>query len=211
MEEVIVINKIIQKYKNKIYWNNIGIPHQLWAFQSIENLLKKSPLEMKNYLINYQRYDFQSKLFKEYVSIVEKSLPISFKYKKEYIVINSIIDVRINLFQGLNEFIGVVDENGIIKNNTSDYKMYSNPKKFYIGKVVNIMTLPDKTISMNNIIDYSFTKIHTKNISPFTKVLVSFLKINPHLQSGAMSHINRARKKIVDEALLELYGEENKK
>ncbi len=211
MEEIKIINKIIDKYKNKLVWQNKSIPYQLWSLQSIDNLLKKHPDEMKNYLLNYHRYGFQSKLFKEYVSIIENNLPLSVKLKNKYITINSITDNKIHLFNGISEFIGIVDEKGIIKNNTLDYKMYNNPKKFYIGKIVNMMTLPEKNISMDKIIDYSFTKIYTKNILPFTKVLVSHLKVDPHLQSGAMAHLNRTRKKIVNDALMELYGEEKNK
>lgn len=204
--KVKIIKEVIESQKNTILYNSSEstIKHKEYVYIAFMNLLNKYPVDMINYLLEDSRTGgFQHKIFQEYISLLEDSLPIHFKKNGSIIKIDSLLDPHLGLFDGISIFIGTVN-NGIIKNNTSEYYIggrkasYSCP--FYIGKLLSL-SLNEKDI-MNNVIEYTFNKIKVKDIPNGSNVKVSHLRVPPHYQMGGMVHVNRIRKKIVDKALL---------
>ena len=127
---------------------------------------------------------------------MEKSLPICYRKSKEIITINSLLDL--NIFSGISNFDAIVSEKLEIENNTKEFyiggrkAVYAQP--FYIGKLLNI-TFNDNSL-LDNVKEYSFSKIYMKDIEPGIKVNVSHLRIPPHYQMGGMVYINRVRQYI---------------
>lgn len=197
------INNIIKsEIENTIYNSSeFTIQYKIIAYKSIFNLLDRCPEKMIPYLYSNSRSGkLQSKLFQEYISLLEESLPFSFKKKGKEIRVESLFDA--NLFDGVSVFDEVISSKLEIKNSTKEFyiggRKSAYTKPFYLGKILNIINVNDSQSLMNNILEYSFNKIKMKNISPGINVRVMHLRIPPHYQMGGMVYINRARKKIVE-------------
>tara|TARA_R110000868_G_scaffold99024_4_gene272665 strand:- start:20035 stop:21312 length:1278 start_codon:yes stop_codon:yes gene_type:complete len=199
LKEIIESEKNILSYDN----NNIMQKQKLTAYQSISNLLDKSPQLMIDYLLNNSRTGgFQNKLFQEYISILENSLPILIKLKNKPYKIESLLDVNLSLFDGISNFDSIINDKMCIKNNTNEFyiggRKATYAKPYYIGKLLFVVDKKTNESLNDNILEYSFSKIKMKNVKPGTEVSVSHLRIPPHYQMGAMVYINRARKIIID-------------
>lgn len=200
------IKDVIISQINNVAYNssNFTIQHKNLAYQAILNILEKYPNDMINYLLYKSRSGgFQSKIFQEYIYLLEKSLPFRFKKGKKYFTINSLLDPNIKIFDGISIFENEVNKNFCVKNNTKEFyiggRKASIAQKFYIGKLLDIIDFNTRKSIIENVIEYSFSGIKLKNINPGTKVIVSHLRVPPHYQMGGMSYINRARKQIVDQ------------
>jgi hypothetical protein len=80
-------------------------------------------------------------------------------------------------------------------------------RNFYIGKLLDVVDIDRNVSIMNSVDDYNFFSINMKNdIKPGTKVYVKHLRVPPHYQMGALVHINRARKSIVDRVYVSING-----
>lgn len=177
------------------------IKQKTFVLQAFMSLLKKYPNEMSLYLTESKRgNNLQSKLFQEYVSILESNLPFSYKTSSGIIQVDSITHPSINPFSGLSKFDAVVENNQLIKNKTSEIYIgnrksyYCQP--FYIGKLLDVVD-SNGTSWLHAVSDYSFSLIKT-NLAPRTKVHVSHLRIPAHYQVGILSHINRIKKGLSD-------------
>ncbi len=159
------------------------------------------PKEMEEYLVNgSKRHNLQSKIFKKYIYLLEKSLPLSFKKGKEKFVINSIDDQNLNIFLDRQEFDQFVDKNFKIKNNTQQIyiggRKASYVKPYYIGKLLEVFDLETGESLMDKVEDYTFTFIKIKDYSPGLKVRVTHLAVPPHYQMGPMVYLNRIKTEI---------------
>lgn len=171
------------------------------AYKAIKNLLIKDS-GMFDYLINSSRKGgFQNKIFQEYIRLIENSFPFQIKKKNKSIVIDSLLDENLCLFDGISKFKAKVLSNLTIKNNTEEFYIgsksgyYSQP--YYIGKLLSILDENNNSL-MNKVKEYSFSKIKLENIEPNINVTVIHLRVPPHYQIGGMSYINRARKDIIE-------------
>lgn len=192
-----VLNEMIHTLSYKK--NNLTTKHKIFACQAIQNLLEEDSIGVSNYLLRQSRSGgMQHRLFQEYVNIVENSFPILFREKKSIKSITSLLDVQLNIFSGLSIFDGVIN-NLIIRNETKEFYIggrkasYSQP--YYLGKVLNITDENNNSL-MDKVVEYSFSKIIMRDVES-QKVKVSHLSIIPHYQMGAMSHINRIRKEVI--------------
>jgi len=181
------------------------IKNKLCCYRAFLNLLDKFPMGMVNYLLHNSRSGgFQQKIFQEYINILEKSLPYSFKKNNKIYKIESLLDEQLSLFDGISVFEGVVSPKLEVKNNTSEFyiggRKASYAKPYYIGKILSISDKKTKESLMNNIEEYGFFKIKLKNVSPGIEVIVSHLRIPPHYQMGGMVYVNRLRKNIIEQA-----------
>lgn len=199
-----LLDIIISQRDSSIY-SSIDYTHKqkYSIYQAFINVYNKHPQEMENYLLNNSRSGgFQCKIFQEFISILESNIPYSFKSNSKFYKVESLLDCNLNLFDGISEFEGVINDRLTIKNNTQELYISGNTgaitEKFYIGKLLSIFDLNKKSF-MKHVTKYSFSKIVMKDIKPQT-VIVTHLRTWPHYQMGGMAHLNRIRKKIVDEA-----------
>lgn len=201
-----LLNSILSSQKEAVPYNssNFTINHKIAVYTAFEELLLKFPKEMIEYLLDGSRTGgFQHKIFQKYISILESSLPIYFKKNNQSYKIDNLLDENLCLFDGVSKFEEIVNSKGEVKNNTSEYyiggRKASYHKPYYIGKLLDITDHTSQSI-IDNVVEYSFSKIQLKNIDEGTKVKVTHLRIPPHYQMGGMVYVNRIKKKITDEA-----------
>lgn len=202
-----LIKDIIEYQNNNVMYSgaDFTVKHKISVYQAFNILLNKYPVEMVDYLLNNSRSGgFQHKIFQEYINLLEKSLPFVFKKNNKVIRVDSLLDENLSLFNGISIFDNFIDEHGNIKNNTKEFyiggRKASYTKPYYIGKLLSLIDKESKLSLIDNVIEYSFSKIKTKDIAVGTMVTVSHLRVPPHYQMGGMVYINRIRKKIIDRA-----------
>lgn len=198
-----ILNIIKEHVANLHYVNNNGCSakQKTFVYQAFENLLKRYPNDMSKYLLQEKRgSSLQSKLFQEYVSILENNIPFSYRKGKKLISVDSLNHPKFLPFEGLSKFDAVVDDSRNIKNNTKEIYIGSRKSYYcqscYIGKLLDVVDESGKSL-LSNVLEYSFSIIKT-NLSPGTKVHVSHLRIPAHYQVGILSHINRIKKQITN-------------
>jgi hypothetical protein len=200
---IVPILNVIDDQLSTLQYTSVSctMKQKTFVLQAFTSLLRKYPDEMVPYLTDGKRGNrLQSKLFQEYVSILESNLPFSYKTSSGIIQVDSLTHPSINPFSGLSKFDAVVEDNLTIKNKTSEIYIgnrksyYCQP--FYIGKLLDVVD--DYGISwIHGVKDYSFSVIKT-NLAPGTRVHVSHLRIPAHYQVGILSHINRIKKSLSD-------------
>lgn len=199
-----VYEKIEKNINDLSYLNrrSFSIIFKIAAFNSIKNLLEKEHHDMMEYLFNNSRKGkYQNKLFKEYVNIIENQLPFTIIKNNKPILIENLLDDNLNIFQGESTFQSKVNLNFKVKNNTSEFYISSRGCSilpFYIGKVISIENNHGLSL-LENLDEYNFSEIKMKDISPGTIVNVKHLRTYPHYDMGAMTYINRARKKLIND------------
>ncbi len=197
------ILEVINDQCNTLQYTSVNctVKQKTFVYQAFANLLKKFPVEMSEYLLLSKRgYGLQSKLFQEYVSILESSFPFAYKSGKKLVQVTSITDDKFNPFDGISKFTTTVEKSGLIRNKTTEIYIgnrksyYCNP--FYIGKLLDVVSDTGETL-FNRVNDYSFSVIET-NLPEGMTVDVTHLRIPSHYQVGILSHINRIKKSITE-------------
>lgn len=207
--KVSFLKDIIDYQRNSVPYNSseFTVKHKELIYISFDNLLQKFPTEMVDYLLNGSSCGysgFQCKVFQEYIRLLEGALPISFKKNKKVYRVDSLLDENISLFDGISDFEGIVSANGVIKNGTKEFyiggRQGAITRPYYIGKIICISDKKTKKILTDNVVEYTFSLIKVRDVSPGTHVLVKHLRVPPHYSMGGMAHVNRIRKKIVERA-----------
>lgn len=194
--------------------SDFTVKHKTLVYEAFSNLLEIYPEEMVDYLLNQSRSGgFQHKVFQEYIRLLETSLPYNIKKGNKLYKIESLLDDTLSLFDGISVFNNIVDDKLSVKNNTQEYyfggRKASYAKPFYIGKLLSISNKKTGDSLLENVMEYSFSKIKMKDIDPGIEVTVTHLRIPPHYQMGGMVYVNRVRKKIIDRASYLLNKENN--
>ena len=192
--------------------NSSTIIQKLLMYQAYKSMLDKYPEDMISYLAHVkQNSDFpiQSRIFQEYVSLVENYLPFSIEKGGKSIDIISLTDPNLALFEGISEFESRVDKDGIILNNTTEEyiggRNFKNYGRCFIGKIIDIKTNDGKSIK-DKIIDYSFVQIKTDSlVVPGTPVTVKHFRILPHYEMRSMVFLQRIRRQLVDSVYFRLH------
>jgi ribosomal protein L37AE/L43A len=204
-----ILNEVIEQQRDAIPYTSSDFTskHKYLVYQAISNLLSVYPQDMTEYLLDQSRSGgFQHKIFQEYIKLLERSLPFSFKKNKKIYKIESLLDEQLCLFDGISIFESIITDKLEIKNETKETyiggRKAAYVKPFYIGKLINIFDKSNNESLLSNVTDYTFSKIKLKEVIPGTKVSVSHLRIPPHYQMGGMVYVNRIRKKIVDKSLI---------
>src|SRR5574337_8600 len=206
------IKDIIETQSNHAAYSSSDstVKHKQCVYQAFANLLAKYPEDMVEYIMNStdSHMGFQHKIFQEYVSLLEKSLPFFIFKNRKPIKIDNLLDENLYLFDGISVFDGIVNEKLAVKNATKEFyiggRKGSYSKPYYIGKLLNIIQRDTKTPLMSSVKEYSFSKIQLRDIRPGTLVTVTHLRVPPHYSMGGMSYVNRIRKKIVERAMIVL-------
>lgn len=209
-DKVKAIKEIIETQSNNAAYSssNATVRHKQCVYQAFANLLERYPEEMSAYILNStdSHMGFQHKIFQEYVSLLEASLPfVVFKNRKP-IKIDTIMDASLGIFDEMSVFEGMVNEKLVVKNGTQDFyiggRKGTYAKPYYIGKLLNVIEQDTKKPLLSNVREYTFSKIYMFDVKPGTLVTVTHLRVPPHYQMGGMAYVNRVRKKIVERARL---------
>lgn len=202
-----VLREVIESQKSTVNYSSsdFTIPHKILTYKAFDNLVVKFPTEMIGYLLEDSRSGgFQHKLFQEYIKLLEESLPFSYKKGKKIYRVESLLDENIKLFDGISTFEEVISTKLDIKNSTKEFyiggRKASYSKPFYIGKILSVIDKNTEKSLNDQIVEYSFSKIKMRDVSPGTLVTVTHLRVPPHYQMGGMVYVNRVRKKIVERA-----------
>jgi hypothetical protein len=184
------------------------ILHKRLAYNALLNLLIKYDHKFYDYLVNGSRSGgFQSKAFHEYIKLLEESIPFSYRKGNNNCIVDSLLNDNLNIFDGISSFEEIVTDKLVVKNSTKEFyiggRKGSIAEPFYIGKLLEIIDKNSNKSIIDNVIDYSFSKIKLVNVKPGTEVIVSHLRIPPHYQIGGMVYLNRARKQISDKVFYE--------
>jgi hypothetical protein len=197
------IHDVIDSQKNSVPYSSSGFTskHKFLCYQAFDNLLKKYPEEMVAYLVGNSRSGgFQAKTFQEYIRLLEEALPFTYNKGKKVYLINSLLDDKLKLFNGISVFEEIINDKLVIKNGTTEFyiggRKGSIAKPYYIGKLLNIVDKNTKLPLMDKVVEYSFLKIKMRDVDPVTPVIVTHLRVSPHYQMGGMVYVNRVRKKI---------------
>lgn len=203
---VLLLKNTIQSQMNAVHFTSpeFTLAHKLCMYQAFLNLIEKYPEKMVCSLFSLKKNTgLQHKIFQEYISLLEKKIPFSFKKNGKFYQINSLLDPELTIFDGVSVFDAIVSPKKEIKNNTKEFyvggRKGAYSKIYYIGKVLDIINLENKQSIVSDILEYSFSKIKMKTTSPKTNVQVIHLRIPPHYQMGGMLYLNRIKQKITDE------------
>lgn len=207
-EKVDAIKEIIETQSNASAYSssNATVRHKQCVYQAFSNLLERFPEEMVAYILNStdSHMGLQHKIFQEYVNLLESALPFFVLKNRKPIRIDNLLDESLCLFDGISVFDSIVNDKLAIKNETKEFyiggRKASYTKPYYIGKLLNVIQRDTKTPLMQYVKEYSFSKIHMRDIKPGTLVTVTHLRVPPHYQMGGMAYVNRIRKKIVERA-----------
>jgi hypothetical protein len=205
--KITMIKDIIDDQSNSAPYSSsdFTVKYKLLCYKAFYNLLDRYPTEMVGYLLHKTRSGgFQSKIFQEFISLLDVAMPFSFKKNGKMHMAESLLDDKLSIFSGISVFEGVVNDKFIIKNNTTEFyiggRKASITEQYYIGKLLYIIDKETKIPLIDSVTEYTFSKIKTKDIKPGTAVIVTHLRIPPHYQMGGMVYVNRVRKKIIDRA-----------
>lgn len=199
------LRNIIVAKKNAVAFRSFEstVIHKVSMYEAFESILNKSSADLIEYLYESKRHGLQHRLFQEYVSILEKKIPFTVRKHKKITVIKSLLDPQLQIFDGLSTFEATVTDGKEIKNNTSEFyvggRQGFHSRPYYIGKLLDVLDVSEKKSLIEDVKEYSFSKILLKNTKPGTKVIVSHLRVPPHYQMGGMSYLNRIRQEIVAE------------
>lgn len=205
--QVKMLREIIDYQKNNVPYSSsdFTIKHKYLCYESFDNLLRKHPNEMVEYLLHGSRSGgFQCKVFQEYIRLLEESLPYTFKKNNKLHMVESLLDDSLTLFDGISVFDGLVTDKLEIKNATKEF--YVGGRKgavaqpYYIGRLLSVNEKLTNTPLFDKVVEYSFSKVKLKDIAPGTEVTVTHLRAPPHYQMGGMTYVNRVRKKIIERA-----------
>lgn len=207
-EKIKVLKDVIESQSSSILYSSSDstVKHKLFTYQAFSALISQQPEEMVEYLLNGSRSGgFQHKIFQEYVKLLEAGLPFVIKKNGKLFKIDNLLDENMCVFDGISVYDALVTDKLEIKNNTQEFyiggRKAAYTKPYYMGKLLSVMDRKTKSSLMNNVEEYSFSKIKMKGVKVGTQVTVSHLRIPPHYQMGGMVYVNRIRKKIVDRAL----------
>jgi hypothetical protein len=206
--KVKAIKEIIETQSNNAAYSSASatVKHKQCVYQAFSNLLERLPDEMVGYILNStgSHMGFQHKIFQEYISLLEASLPFVVFKNKQPVKIDNIMDANLGLFDKISIFEGIVNDKMVIKNETKDFyiggRKGTYAKPYYIGKLLNVIERDTKKPLMSNVEEYTFSKIYMRDTKPGTLVIVTHLRVPPHYQMGGMVYVNRIRKKIVERA-----------
>jgi hypothetical protein len=208
-EKIKILKDVIESQSNSILYSSTDstVKHKLFTYQAFNALLDRQPEEMVDYLLNNSRSGgFQHKIFQEYVKLLEAGLPFVIKKNGKLHKIDNLLDENMCVFDGISVYEALVTDKLEIKNNTQEFyiggRKAAYTKPYYMGKLLSIIDKKTKVSLIDNVTEYSFSKIKMKNVKVGTPVIVSHLRIPPHYQMGGMVYVNRIRKKIVDKAIV---------
>lgn len=201
-----LLKSIMSEQLNKAKLNNniTNIIQKTLMYEAYLSILEKYPHDMVGYLIHKRsRTDFplQSKIFQEYVRIVQDSLPYTMKRGGKEINITSLLDPKLSLFDGISKYEAIVRADGSIGNQTKERYIGSYIGKdygcYFIGYILDIIDKTTNKSIKNKINSYSFCEIKMNDVKEGLPVEVTHYRLYPHYEIGSMVWLQKIRKKII--------------
>jgi len=183
-------------------------------YEAFKSMLDKYPEDMVSYLVRHNHggdLPIQSRIFQEFIDIVEDSLPLKVVHQGEVVEVYSLQDPRLDLFTGLSEFKSFVKPDGTIPNMTKEFyvggRLMKHSNRCFIGKLIDIRAI-DTDQSLLPFVDfYTFSQIKISDDVPIgTEVTVRHFRIPSHYEMHGLVYLQRIRRKIVDSVYLRLNG-----
>lgn len=203
-----ILKDVIDCQKHNIYYNNptFALKLKYVCYDAFNNILNEYPEAMVKYLLENSRSGgFQCKIFQEYIRLLESEMPFSIKKNNKYYMVESLLDENLTLFNGISSYEEIVSDKLEVKNSTTEFYIGGRSgfisKPYFIGKLLNISEKDSKSILLDKVVGYNFSKIYLKDVKPGTEVIVTHLRAPPHYQMGGMVYVNRIRKNIIEEAI----------
>lgn len=181
---------------------------KLLMYEAFQLMLLKHPEDMVSYLVHEKLagdYPIQARIFQEYCSLVEQSLPcVIVKNEIEYNIC-SLLDPHLDLFTGISSYVSSVKADLTIPNGTIETY---NGKRCFIGKIIDVILMDSKVSIKHLVKEYSFSKIslQTDFAHASAPVRVEHFRIPAHYEIGSLVHLQRIRRKIVDSVYFRLNG-----
>jgi hypothetical protein len=206
-----VINQQLSSVKRT---NSTGTMLQkVLMYEAYINMVQRYPEDMVSYLVHRKQNSdipIQSKIFQEYVRLMQDALPCTItRGNKEYEIV-SLMDPNISLFEGISIFDAVVRSDNTIPNNTVE--TYTGGRKFkdygpcFIGMVIDVTDRRNDTSIRNAVVDYSFVQIKlSDDIMPGTPVTVKHYRMASHYEMGSLVYLQRSRKRIVNSVYYKIH------
>lgn len=211
-----VLNEVIEEQLKAVKRTNHAgtMLQKVLMYEAYNNMVKSFPEDMVSYLVHRKQasdFPIQSKIFQEYVSLMQDSLPYSIVKENSTHEVVSLLDPKISLFEGVSKFDAQVKSDGTIPNNTKE--TYTGGRKFkeygpcFIGMVRDIKDKSTGQSLKDKIKEYSFVKIKMDDeVKSGTQVEVVHYRIPSHYEMGSLVYLQRIRKKIVDKVYFKMYG-----
>jgi hypothetical protein len=208
-----ILNDIIDAQSAILHFksNASTMRSKLCMYQAYKNIIAAYPEEMISYLIFLNRnIRIQHKIFQEFVRLLEAAIPFSFTMSGKVYEVKSLLDDNLCVFDGVSEFVSIVDENGDIPNATQE--LYVGGRKgsycrpYYIGKVIDIIDIDTNETIFHKMKEYTFFKIVMQEDMIGKNVMVKTYLVPPHYQMKSMVYLNRIRRAIVDKAYFTING-----
>lgn len=183
-------------------------------YKAYKNMLQIAPDEMVSYLVHRKtpgELPIQSRIFQEFIRLIENELPISYIKGGKTIEVESLLDPNLDLFLGLSEFTSIVRENGIVPNCTKETyiggRLSRNFGPCFIGLLLDVQDNNGKSL-MDSVQFYTFAQIKMKDyVAPGIMVKVIHYRIPSHYEMNGLVNLQRVRRKIVDSVYQRLHGQ----
>lgn len=211
-KEFKIMNDVVAQQIESLNRNEPQAILKRLMYASYQNMISKSPDDMISYLVHLKHVPsnpIQSRIFQEFVRLVENALPFTITKGGKQLEVCSLLDPNLGIFTGMSQFHAVVDERGLIPNNTIEtYVGGRKLKDFgpcFIGYLVDVTDDSGQSL-MDSVKNYTFVQINT-NIDPGTKVNVKHFRILSHYEVGVgMIVLQRSRLRIVNRIYYKLHG-----
>jgi len=210
-----LLNEVIEEQLKAVKRTNHAgtMLQKVLMYEAYNNMVKSFPEDMVSYLVHRKQasdFPIQSKIFQEYVRLVQESLPYSIVKENSVHEVISLLDPKISLFEGISKFDAIVKLDNTIPNNTKE--TYTGGRKFkeygpcFIGMIRDIRDKSTGLSLKHKIKEYSFVKIKmTDDVLPGTQVEVTHYRIPSHYEMGSLVYLQRCRKRIVNSIYFKLH------
>lgn len=208
-----ILQKTISDQKTALAYrsNDSTLLLKQLMYTAYQNIIVRQPEEMLAYLVHQTRNGgLQHKIFQEFIRLLEANLPFTYTKNGKTKEIKTLLHPSLCIFQGESVFDSVVESDHRIDNKTQEIYVGSRKgfycRPYYLGKLLDVSDCSGQSL-MSSVEEYTFFKIIMKKDIPAGKeVKVRHLRVPPHYQMGAMVHLNRIRRTIVDKVYLTLHG-----
>jgi hypothetical protein len=186
---------------------------KLLMYDAIMEMTDEMPEDMVRYLCHRKHSSsdpLQAKIFQKYVALLENYLPFTMEKGDKKIDIVSLMAPELSLFTGVSKYDSKVGDDGTIPNETKEEyiggRKYKNHGPCFIGKLISVTEKNTGASLMDNVTEYTFSKIATKNIDSGTPVEVTHFRIPSHYEMKGMVFLQRIRRLLVDSIYFRLHN-----
>lgn len=208
-----LIKEVIGAQKKKVSRSSFNSTkvQKLLMYDAISEMVEEMPEDMVRYLCHRKHSSsdpLQAKIFQKYASLLENYLPFTMEKGGKKIDIVSLTAPELSLFTGISKYDSKVTADGSIPNETKEEyiggRKYVNHGPCFIGKLISVVNKNTGESVMDNVKEYTFSKIST-DLEPDTPVEVTHFRIPSHYEMKGMVFLQRIRRQLVDSIYFRLH------